>query len=377
MFPIQKSLQRCCFALLLAGCLASSLYARQLPHSASQGLPMRDDDPIHFEHLTTSDGLSSNLITTVLQGYRGYLWFGTWGGGLVRYDGYEGKAYRHVEGDSTSLSYDVVRAIHESNEGVLWIGTEGGLNRFDPVAETFHSYRHQEGDPASLSDDRVRVIHESNDGVLWIGTDGGGLNRFDPVAETFRSYRHQEGDPASLSHDQVWAIHESNDGVLWIGTDGGLDRLKGTTASDPDSLSFARVSAETTSLDGSGVRSITEDEEGQLWLGQSNGRLARFNPETGHVRYFGKRHGLPLGSFTTALRSRAGSFYWGNVSGLITFRFEDLPPLGEPPRVHLSELWLFNEVLTPGLDSPLERTLSETQAVHFTHDQNDVTIGFV
>ncbi len=45
--------------------------------------------------------------------------------------------------------------------------------------------------------------------------------------------------------------------------------------------------------------------------------------------------------------------------------------------VHLSELWLFNEVLTPGPDSPLERPLSETQVVHFTHDQNDLTFGFV
>ena len=45
--------------------------------------------------------------------------------------------------------------------------------------------------------------------------------------------------------------------------------------------------------------------------------------------------------------------------------------------VHLSELWLFNEVLTPEPDSPLERPLSETQVVHFTHDQNDVTFAFV
>ncbi len=73
MCPIPQALQRCCFVLLLAGCLASSLYARQVSPSASQALPMRDDDPIHFEHLTTSDGLSSNLITRMLQDHRGDL----------------------------------------------------------------------------------------------------------------------------------------------------------------------------------------------------------------------------------------------------------------------------------------------------------------
>ncbi len=117
MCPIPQALQRCCFALLLALCLASSLYARQVPPSESQALPMRDDDSIHFEHLTTSDGLTSNFITTVLQDHRGYLWVGTFGGGLLRYDGYEGKAYRHVEGDPASLSNDLVWAIHVADAG--------------------------------------------------------------------------------------------------------------------------------------------------------------------------------------------------------------------------------------------------------------------
>ena len=156
MCRITQALQRCFFALLLAGCLASSLYARQVPPSESQPLPRPDDDPIQFEHLTTNDGLSSNFITTVLQDHRGYLWVGTDGGGLLRYDGYEMKNFRHQAGDATSLSHDWVGAIHESNDGLLWIGTRGGgLNRFDPVAETFHAYHHQTGDATSLSDDVV------------------------------------------------------------------------------------------------------------------------------------------------------------------------------------------------------------------------------
>ncbi len=56
MCSITQALQRCCFALLLAGGQASSLYAQ--PHPG--------DTPIQFKHLTTDDGLSSNLITTVL-----------------------------------------------------------------------------------------------------------------------------------------------------------------------------------------------------------------------------------------------------------------------------------------------------------------------
>ena len=165
---------------------------------------------LSFTHLTVEDGLASNVIFNVLQDHQGYLWMGTQGGGLLRYDGYEVKIYRHMNGVATSLSHDWVRAIHEARDGTLWIGTDGGgLNRFDPATETFRSYQHVEGDPASLSHDVVFAIQESRDGTLWIGTWGGGLNRFDPTTGTFRAYRHVEGDAHSLSDNVVLALQET------------------------------------------------------------------------------------------------------------------------------------------------------------------------
>ena len=100
-------------------------------------VPLSAQD-ITFTHLTTDDGLPSNSIEVILQDRRGYLWFGTTGDGVVRYDGYEMKVYQHVEGDSTSLSSGEVRVIHESVDGLLWVVTTNGLNRL-------------EGDPADPS----------------------------------------------------------------------------------------------------------------------------------------------------------------------------------------------------------------------------------
>ncbi len=144
-----------------------------------------------FTHVTTDDGLPSNVIEVILQDHRGYLWIGTTDEGLVRYDGYEMKVYQHVEGDATSLSPGTVWDLHESADGTLWVGTLGGLSRFDAATETFKVYRYVEGDATSLSNDRVRAIHESDDGTLWVGTDVG-LSRFDAATETFKTYRHVE-----------------------------------------------------------------------------------------------------------------------------------------------------------------------------------------
>ncbi len=130
---------------------------------------------VTFTHVTTDDGLPSNVIEVILQDHRGYLWIGTTDEGLVRYDGYEMKVYKHMEGDATSLSPGTVWALHESAHSTLWVGTKGGgLNRFDAASETFKAYRHVEGDPTSLSRDNVWALQEAGDGTLWIGTYGAG-----------------------------------------------------------------------------------------------------------------------------------------------------------------------------------------------------------
>ena len=328
-----------------------------------------------YQHIDGDDGsLSNNMILSLHEARDGTLWVGTWGGGLNRFNPTTEafSTFRHREDDATSLSHDHVYAIHETKNGHMWIGTDGGgLNRFDPATETFRSYQHMEGDSTNPGLNEVRSLHESEDGTIWIGTWGEGLNRFDPATETFHVYRPRANDTTSLSHEDVWTIHESSQGTLWIGTGAGLNRRKGSTAA---STSFTRFLVE----EAGAVVSIEEDPEGQLWLGLFNGRLARFNPTSGEVRYFGIRHGLPLGSFTSAaIQSSEGTFYWGNTSGLVIFDVEDLPSTGKPPRVHISELLLFDEPLIQRSDSQARKTSSHNEPITLTHAQNDLTFSFV
>lgn len=432
--------------------------------------------PLSFDHLTVEEGLPTNMATQVLQDRRGYLWIGTYGG-LARYDGYEVKTYRHIEGDTMSLSSNLILWLEEGRDGTLWIGTNnGGLNRFDPDTEAFRSYQHVEGDSTSLAgtsvfaiqetrdgtiwvvtdeglqrfdpetetfrpvrgnsalvgDGRFGMIHAARDGTLWLGTRGGVLYRFDPQTETFtgvnlrfHTYRHDPGDAASLSQDWVDAVHEARDGTLWVGTEEGLNwfdpptetftgvnlrfhtyrndpddpasllddrvtslhladdgtlwigttqgisRLEGFRATDPETATFTHVFRQ------ADIRSITTDDEGGLWIGLRNGRLVRLELETSAPRYFGQRHGVPLGAFTSGIKNRSGTLYWGNVSGLVALRLEDLPPPSDPPQLYLRELRIFDEPVTPGPDAPLKQPLSETEEVVLAHDQNDVTFGFV
>ncbi len=67
---------------------------------------------VRFEQVTVDDGLSNDTITAVLEDSRGYLWAGTLSG-LNRYDGYGVRVYRHIPGDTTSLSDDYIYSLHE------------------------------------------------------------------------------------------------------------------------------------------------------------------------------------------------------------------------------------------------------------------------
>ena len=52
------------------------------------------------------------------------MWFGTWGGGLSRFDRRTGrfKAYRHDPADAASLSHDFILSLLIDRGGNLWVG---------------------------------------------------------------------------------------------------------------------------------------------------------------------------------------------------------------------------------------------------------------
>ena len=62
----------------------------------------------------------------------GIIWIAT-NKGLNRYDGTGIKEYRHIDGDSSSISNDVIIYIVADKEQQLWLGTAKGIARFNPA----------------------------------------------------------------------------------------------------------------------------------------------------------------------------------------------------------------------------------------------------
>ena len=161
---------------------------------------------------TTEDGLADNDVNAIIEDSSGNLWFGTWGGGVSRYDGTDWTTYTTEDG----LADNYVYATIEDNSGNLWFGTwRGGASRYDGVS--WATYTAEDG----LADDQVNAILEDSFGNLWFGTDRR-VSRFDGMRWT--TYAIEDG----LADNDVHAIVEDNSGTLWFGTSAGL------SAHEPD-----------------------------------------------------------------------------------------------------------------------------------------------
>ncbi len=311
---------------------------------------------------------ASVWVISIAEDAAGYLWFGTLGGGLNRYDRRSGRftVYRHDSADPHSLSHDNVLGLFVDHKGTLWAGTEDGLSALDAGTGRFNVYRPQQ----SAWFRRYRAISEDSHGALWLSSLGGGLQRFNPRTGEFTIYRQASG---GLSSDQVNAVCVDHSGIVWAGTQNGLDRL------DPTTGNFT-VYYERDGLPSSSINSILEDAHGDLWLATSNG-LSRFSPATKMFSNYYTSDGL-LGNefynYANAYKSPSGEMFFNSYAGVIAFFPDKVMDMDAPyvPPVVVTGFQLFSKPVPIGAHSPLQQAISFTKSLALSRTQNIFSFEF-
>jgi len=248
---------------------------------------------------TTDQGLPQNSVYAVVQTRDGYLWLGT-DEGLVRFDGLRFNVFDRT--NTPAITDPFIFALHEAPDGSLWAGTDrGGLIRYR--AGQFSHYGPDRGLPAG----RIQALASDAHGTLWVGLRGAGVARFD--GDRFTVLSAKDG----LASDNVLAVFVDSDGTLWVGTDAGLDRFeKGR---------FVHVQP-ADGLPPGGVRAIHEDRSHRLWIGILGGALgARFHDGALCVKTAGgfsvvsTGAGLPSIAVMTLTDDRDGNLWLGTAGG--------------------------------------------------------------
>jgi ligand-binding sensor domain-containing protein len=245
----------------------------------------------------------------------GYLWFGTWGEGLIRYSPKtEETVVYSADSINTKLklSGDIIRwLLWDKERNSLWVGTHrNGLNKIDFVNNTTTFFEHNPNDESSFPHQRTRALYLDNKNRLWAGS-GGGLARYDDASNSFKRVRkYPDGELPS----DVRGIYQSDDNTLWTANGYGLDLV------DIETLSVKKRYLEKDGLSRSALYGIIPDLNGKLWIPTIKG-LTLFDPKKNNFKRFYVEHNLQSNefNFNASWQDNDGSIILGGIGGITKF----------------------------------------------------------
>lgn len=228
-----------------------------------------------FDHLSNQNGLSQANVWKIAQDSLGFIWIAT-EDGVNKYDGYRFTIFRNDDGDSTSLSNDLVNDLIIGKQNNIWLATYHGLSLYDRKQQQFKNFLHNPKDDSSISSNVVTSLCLTTNGQLWIGTSNG-LNLYNEKTDSFKRFKHDEKDPNSLVHNNlsISSIIEDNQGYLWIGTQNGLSRFDPVQEKFDN---FNHIPGDTTSISCGHITSFYQDSDNNIWVGTFCGGLNLYNP---------------------------------------------------------------------------------------------------
>ena len=181
-----------------------------------------------FTTFTTDQGLASNIVRSIAEDKNGVMWFGTQKG-VSKYK-VNGEAITNINNKEKNtvnnsftnfttdqgLAANYVLSITEDKKGNLWFGTyQGGVSKYD--GNSFTTFTTAQG----LAGNYVLSITEDKSGNLWFGTYEDGVSKYD--GKSFITFTTDQG----LAANSVLSIAEDKKGNLWFGTEEGASKYDG------------------------------------------------------------------------------------------------------------------------------------------------------
>ena len=167
-----------------------------------------------FENISALHGLSDVRAKCIYQDSYGYLWFGTWGGGLNRYDGYTFHSYVREPDDSTSIIDNTIHSISEDSESNLWIATDYGISHYIRKEDKFINYDLLK-EFKDLSNNAVYEVFTDSKKRIWFGTAGLSALMYDKNKDIFIPIRQKTIDSIDISPQVYSDFSEDKKGIIW------------------------------------------------------------------------------------------------------------------------------------------------------------------
>lgn len=345
------------------------------------------------------DSPSMLLARGLAQGADGRLWLIGGGGGLDRLDPQTGRFEHFLEGAS-KLPERRAWSVLETADGAVWIGHQRGLSRFAPGSGELRHWWSDPSDPNAPLAGAVDLLLDDGEGGFWASILGAGIERRNARGELLQ--RIAQGPAMGLPAGNVEQMVRGPDAALWIASARGVlrwngerfERLAGLPDAPATALGFdvhdrlwihQLEALQAFSLrDGEAVAllrfdardglpavqagGLMPDQTGRIWLSTQRG-LVRVEPDSGDIRLFGLRDGLPSIEFSDrpGLVTREGLIVAGAMGALIAFQPDSLDTEVDLPWLRIEHVTLRREAERIALDPA--RTLA------LRHDDRELTVA--
>ena len=181
----------------------------------------KSDSLIHFN---TGQDLKSHKAMAIIEDRYQKIWVGTEGGGISVFTNPGNgklklvKQFTNAVHANTSLSDNRIYSMYEDAAGYIWIGTGNGVDRYDPVQQSF---KHLSASPNGLTSGTIAAITGDNNGFVWVSHKKG-ISQIDRKSLSVRNYSTQDGLQSSEFSDGA-AYNDRKTGMLYFGGNNGYN----------------------------------------------------------------------------------------------------------------------------------------------------------
>ena len=285
---------------------------------------------------TNSDGLTGDVILSMLEDHEGNVWVASTGG-LDRF----GELPVATLSTKQGLSSDASHAVLAAKDGSIWVGSNTGLTRWKNGKTTIFSKAN------GLPEDATQSLFQDDDGRVWVSTARGLAyfkdGRFLPTDAVPGGEVHFiTGDKAgnvwlSESKRLVHLVHgRLLDQFPWSELGDGADALLAEVKQGGVWLAFwnsggvsyykdGRIRASYTAKDGLGeghVPDLHRDTDGAIWAATEGGGLSRL--KDGRIATLTTKNGLPCNAIHWSIEDDDHALWLNTVCGLVRITRSEL-----------------------------------------------------
>lgn len=169
-------------------------------------------DQEDFEFHTAEKNLFQRPVTAMVKDHNGFIWIGTDGAGLYRFNGLSYTYFGHELNNKNSISSNTINSLFVDAKGGLWVGTNAGMSKYDKLKNEFVRISNKTYQNSDNSFINVLCFAEF-EGTILVGTYDG-IKKIDLSNLSIKNY--------AIPGNAILDLKFSTKGNLYIATNKGL-----------------------------------------------------------------------------------------------------------------------------------------------------------